>query len=165
MLDKIRIKYITLLFQIILYLLFTNNIWAGEIVLNNNKIYGIVPENNDLDPNSKTVGKIVAIPAGVESRINRIVQSAYSEWSKICISEEGDNSIECKATVEDFYGPVIRLSAYGELELYIYEIKYLFNNFYGFILYNPQKNIITDNPPQIYGKWMEGDWGGNLKSQ
>lgn len=163
MLDEIRIKYLVILFHVIMCSLFSDNIWANEIVHNSHKIYGIVPGNNDFDPNTKAAGKIVEIPAVVENKINGIIQSAYSEWSNTCISEEGDNSIECKETVDDFYGPVIRLSAYGELELYIFEIKYLFSNFYGFILYNPTENIITDSPPQIYGKWMEGDWGGNLK--
>jgi hypothetical protein len=37
------------------------------------------------------------------------------------------------------------------------------NDSYYFFLYDPRTRAVTDRPPSIYAKWMQGDWGAPLE--
>jgi len=137
---------------------------SGEIKSRETSYKAIVPNNNDLDPDSTPKGNTIRIPNRVSSKINTLIKKNYYEWRNACVLDEGEESEECNYPIKSFYGNVIKLSTPIGLDLYVYEYRYMFgNNFYGFILYDPKTDHITSNPPEIYGKWMDGDWGGRLQ--
>jgi hypothetical protein len=118
------------------------------------------PMNNDLNPDNMEQGPAIGVPGAVEKRLQVIAQRALKRWRQFC-----GRGKECVATLDRFFGPVVRIQGPPPLELYVFKrtIPAPGGAFYYFVLFDPRTGAATPNPPSIFAKWMELTREGNLK--
>jgi len=118
----------------------------------------VVTANNDFTTDERPIGKTVPVPSPVALKIGGLVDKAYSQF-------EGKPSERGYFPRKSFFGPIFRITAPNNRELYVFRrTGPMGADFFFFILFDPTTKRITHNPPYIYAKWMEGDdWGAELR--
>jgi hypothetical protein len=127
------------------------------------KLTAIVTQENDLSLDEKPKGELVIVPEAVQQVISRIAKKAFENW-KSAFQGSGDPLRYFEMKLEDVYGMVVSIEAPEKKNLFIFQENGLFGTiFYHLILFDPRTNTVTQSPPRIYGKWMQGGlWGAEL---
>ncbi len=112
-------------------------------------------EDNDFVTfeDNETKFEKVLIPEEVKNKIHDIAKKNYQFYIK---NMEQENE-KWYYKLKEFYGPIFMIKAPQGKQLYVYKVILPFSasNYY-FILYELETKVATENPPYIYGKWMEG---------
>ena len=117
----------------------------------------VVTANNDFTTDERPLGKTVPVPRIVEGKINALVDKAYDKI-------KGKPSWKQDFPRDSFFGPIFRIAAPNNRELYVFRrTGPVGTDFFFFILFDPKTKKITHSPPYIYAKWMQGDWGAELQ--
>jgi hypothetical protein len=127
------------------------------------KLTAIVAQDNDLSLDKQPKGERVGVPKAVQQTIHTVARKAFENWKRAAQgSSEAQKYFEMK--LNDVYGMVFRIEAPQKKALFIFQENGLFGAiFYHLILFDPHKNVVTQSPPRIYGKWMQGGfWGAKL---
>jgi hypothetical protein len=125
------------------------------------ELTAIVTADNDMSLADYPIGKRVPVPGPVQMRIHALVSRAVERRRT-----QGITLDDYGVTVEYFYGPIIRITMPDEKYLFVFKQKDMFGViFYHLILFDPMAELVTQDPPAIYGRWMEGgDWGAKLEN-
>ena len=114
--------------------------------------------DNDIDTSDAPSGVAVSLPEPVRRKVRELAQATIDARRA-----DGDPDLcgDLEATV---YGPVFEISSPLAADLYVFHRGDLFGaSDYLFMLFDPASGRITADPVNLYGKWMDGDWGARLE--
>lgn len=127
------------------------------------KLTAIVTQDNDLSLDKQPKGERVGVPEAIQQTIHTVARKSFENWKRAFQgSSEPPKYFEMK--LDDVYGMVFRIEVPQKRDLFIFQENGLFGAiFYHLILFDPHTNAVTQSPPRIYGKWMQGGFlGGKL---
>jgi hypothetical protein len=127
------------------------------------KLTAIMTQDNDLSLDKQPTAKTVGVPQAVQQVIHTVARRAFENW-KGAIQGGGEPLKDFEIKLDDVYGMVVRIETPPKRDLFIFQENGLFGAvFYHLILFDPYTNAVTQSPPRIYGKWVQGGfWGAKV---
>jgi hypothetical protein len=123
-----------------------------------NALTAVSTPDNDFSIEDEPKGKRVAVPDPVAKVIHRFAETAFQEWMK-----EGDTfekwqkEFNRPVSADGLVGPIFCIMAPDERSLFVFRRDEPYGlSFYFFIMFDPRTGAVTEDPPSICGKWMDG---------
>jgi len=115
------------------------------------KLTAIATADNDLYFDENPPGEIVDVPSMVQSVFFNITRRAFMDYLGKCKGLDECGNI----TLEQFYGPILRITESQNRFLYIFTLGWVGRNYYYFVMYDKALDIISREPQSVPAQWVE----------